>query len=87
MLTRTVFKWDSATDHLYFRGNNNSFILENRIAAEHGYADKKDIYIELRKRERIIAKMAELNIVGYKEVVKIFGDYYEKGENSLPFNY
>jgi hypothetical protein len=31
--------------------------------------------------------MAELNIVGYKEVVKIFGDYYEKGENSLPFNY
>ncbi len=87
MLTRTVFKWDSATDKLYFRGNNNSFILENRIAAEHGYSDKKDIYIELRKRERIIAKMAELNIVGYKEVVKVLSDYYEKGENSLPFNY
>ena len=80
MLTRTVFKWDSATDHLYFRGNNNSFILENRVAAEHGYADKKDIYVELRKRERIIAKMAELNIVGYKHIASML----KTGRDKIP---
>lgn len=87
IMTRVVFKWDPARDRHFFRGMNNSHILENRVAAEHGYADKKDIYKELRKRERIIQKMVELNIVGYKEVVKIFGDYYEKGVESLPFNY
>jgi flagellar protein FlaI len=82
-----VFKWDPNKDHHNFRGMNNSHILENKIALEHGYSDKKDIYKDLKKRERIIQKMVDLNIVGYKEVVKVFNDYYEKGPDSLPFVY
>jgi len=85
VLTRNVFKWDSATDNLYFRGNNNSYILEKRIALEHGYAEPKDVYKDLRRRERIIRKMVELDITGYHEVNKILSDYYENGPNSLPF--
>lgn len=87
IMTRIVFKWDPARDRHFFRGMNNSHVLENRVAADHGYVNKKDIYIELRKRERIIQKMVDLNITGYKEVVKILGDYYEKGPESLPFTY
>jgi archaeal flagellar protein FlaI len=87
VMSRTVFKWDPARDVMYFRGMNNSHILENRVAAEHGYANKKDIYIELRKRERIINKMLELDILEYNKVNEILNDYYEKGEESLPFNY
>jgi len=85
VLTRNVFKWDSATDKLYFRGNNNSYILEKRIAAEHGYTEPKEIYKDLRQRERIIQKMVDLDITGYHEVNKILSDYYEYGPNSLPF--
>ncbi|NLI73460.1 MAG: type II/IV secretion system ATPase subunit [Euryarchaeota archaeon] len=85
VLTRNVFKWDSAADKLYFRGNNNSYILEKRIALEHGYSEPKEIYDELRRRERIILKMMELDIVGYHEVNKILNDYYEYGPESLPF--
>lgn len=87
VMTRTVFKWDPARDVIYFRGMNNSHILENRVAADHGYANKKDIYIELKKRERIINKMLESNLLEYKVVNDILNDYYEKGEESLPFNY
>ncbi|QLH74280.1 MAG: type II/IV secretion system ATPase subunit [Methanomassiliicoccales archaeon] len=85
IMTRVVFKWDPARDVHFFRGMNNSHILENKVAAEHGYAEKKDIYKELKKREQIFKKMLELNITGYQEVVKIFNDYYEKGPESLPF--
>ncbi len=87
IMTRVVFKWDPNKDRHNFRGMNNSHILENKIALEHGYSDKKDIYKDLKKRERIIQKMVDLNIVGYKEVVKVFNDYYEKGPDSLPFVY
>ncbi len=85
VLTRNVFKWDSATDKLYFRGNNNSYILEKRIAAEHGYTEPKEIYKDLRQREKIIQKMVDLDITGYHEVNKILSDYYEYGPSSLPF--
>lgn len=85
VLSRNVFKWDSATDNLYFRGNNNSYILEKRIALEHGYSEPKDVYKDLRQREKIIRKMLELDITGYHEVNKILSDYYENGPNSLPF--
>lgn len=85
VMTRNVFKWDSAQDKLYFRGNNNSYILEKRIALEHGYSDPKDVYKDLRQREKIIQKMVELDITGYHEVNKILSDYYEYGPGSLPF--
>lgn len=87
VMTRTVFKWDPARDVMYFRGMNNSHVLENRVAAEHGYANKKDIYVELKKRERIINKMLELDILDYYKVNEILSDYYEKGPESLPFNF
>jgi len=86
VMTRTVFKWDSGKDKMFFRGMNNSHILENRIALEHGYADKKEIYKDLKEREKIIQKMVDLNITGYSEVNKVLSDYYEKGPESLPFS-
>ena len=85
--TRNVFKWDASRDVMQFRGMNNSHILENRVAASQGYANKKDIYVELKKRERIINKMIELDLLEYHRVNEIFNDYYEKGSDSLPFSF
>jgi flagellar protein FlaI len=85
VLTRNVFKWDPVSDKIVFRGNHNSYILEEKIALAHGFSDKREIYEELRKREQIIRKMVELNILGYKEVNTVLKTYYEQGEEALPF--
>ncbi|TFG56841.1 MAG: hypothetical protein E4H30_02615, partial [Methanomassiliicoccus sp.] len=85
--TRNVFKWDASRDVMQFRGMNNSHVLENRVASSQGYANKKDIYKELKKRERIIDQMIKLDLTEYYKVNEIFNDYYEKGPESLPFNF
>jgi flagellar protein FlaI len=85
VLTRNVFRWDPIQDKIVFRGLYNSFILEERIAIEHGFADKRDIYKELKKREMIIRRMMEMDISSYREVNETLEDYYEKGEESLKF--
>ncbi|MDY6965230.1 MAG: type II/IV secretion system ATPase subunit [Halobacteriota archaeon] len=85
VLTRAVFQWDSRTDRHIFRGNNNSFILEEKIANKLGYPDKRMIYDDVMLRARIIAKMAELDIVDYFRVNDIIKTFFRKGVSALPF--
>ena len=87
VLTRAVFQWDSRTDRHIFRGLNNSYILEQKIAEKLGYGDKRQIYEDVLLRSRIISRMAELDITDYWQVVNIFRDFYNKGGvASLPFS-
>ena len=85
VLTKNAFKWDSARDVQTFRGYNQSYILEQKIALEHGYSNKKDIYKDMAIRSKILQKMVDLNISSYRDVNKVLCDYYEKGIESLPF--
>ncbi len=68
-----------------FRGRNNSYILEQKIAEKAGYADKREIYKELDLRTRILDRMIELGIYDYYEVNRIIARFNEEGVNSLPF--
>ncbi|CAD5244567.1 type II/IV secretion system ATPase subunit [Thermococcus camini] len=83
--TRNVFEWDSVTDRHIFRGMNNSYILERKIAEVAGYEDPKEIYNELFLRARIIKRMAELGITGYYDVHREIRAFYEKGIEGLSF--
>ena len=83
--TRTVFEWDSVSDRYMFRGMNNSYILEKKIAEVVGYEDPKDIYNELFLRARIIQRMAELGITNYWDVYREIKNFYEKGIQGLSF--
>lgn len=83
--TRSVFEWDSVTDKHIFRGMNNSYILERKIAEVAGYEDPKEIYNELFLRARIIERMAELGITGYWDVYREIKNFYEKGIQGLSF--
>ncbi|MDY6865184.1 MAG: type II/IV secretion system ATPase subunit [Halobacteriota archaeon] len=85
VLTRAVFQWDSRTDKHIFRGLNNSFILEEKIAAKLGYEDKRMIYDDVLLRAKIISKMAELDIVDYYQVNDLIKTFYRKGKDALPF--
>ncbi|MCD6373705.1 MAG: type II/IV secretion system ATPase subunit [Thermococcus sp.] len=83
--TRNVFEWDSVTDRHIFRGMNNSYILERKIAEVAGYEDPKEIYNELFLRARIIQRMAELGITDYYAVHREIKAFYEKGIEGLSF--
>lgn len=83
--TRTVFEWDAAGDVHVFRGLNNSYVLETKIAERAGYKDTREIYNELELRARIIEEMIAQEILNYHDVVKTIRAFYEKGLEGLPF--
>lgn len=85
VLTRRVFNWDAVKDVHQFRGRNNSYILEQKIAEKAGYADKREIYNDLDLRTKILDRMIQLGIYDYYEVNRIIARFNEEGIASLPF--
>jgi flagellar protein FlaI len=85
VVTRAVFQWDPETDKHNFRGLNNSFILENKIATKLGYEDKRQIYEDLFLRARILEEMKERGIKDYYDVLEIIINFYKYGIDGLPF--
>ncbi|MFA4640719.1 type II/IV secretion system ATPase subunit [Pyrococcus kukulkanii] len=83
--TRNVFEWDPVSDKHIFRGMNNSYILERKIAEIAGYEDPKDIYDELFLRARIIQRMVELKIFNYWDVYREIKAFYQRGIEGLSF--
>ncbi|MEW5759886.1 MAG: type II/IV secretion system ATPase subunit [Candidatus Thermoplasmatota archaeon] len=84
VMTRSVFKWDPFSDTHYFRGMNNSYILEDKIAPMLKLEDKRMIYEELRFRAKIIKNMVDRNILDYDDVNAIFRSYYHEGFDGIP---
>ncbi|MHC1624848.1 MAG: type II/IV secretion system ATPase subunit [Methermicoccaceae archaeon] len=85
VVTRAVFVWDPATDSHEFRGLNNSYLLEDKIARILGYDDPREIYNDLFLRAKILQTMVDNNITAYHEVNKILFDFAVGGVDSLPF--
>jgi flagellar protein FlaI len=83
VLTRSVFRWDPFNDTHYFRGMNNSYILEDKIAPVLKFEDKRDIYKELEMRARVIKEMVDRNIVEYARVNRLFRAYYKLKINTI----
>ncbi|MHB8561331.1 MAG: ATPase, T2SS/T4P/T4SS family, partial [Thermoplasmataceae archaeon] len=81
--TKQVFQWDPSTDQHVFRGLNNSYILEKRIAATAGMRDPKAIYDELFKRTRIIEGLIRKNVNSYYDVFNVTKTFYIKGEGAV----
>ncbi|HDD59471.1 MAG: type II/IV secretion system ATPase subunit [Thermoplasmata archaeon] len=85
VLTKQVFVWEPTTDKHRFRGRNNSYILENKIALMQGLPDKRQIYKEMDLRAEILQKMVDHGILAHKDVVKIIWDFQRYGVEALPF--
>jgi len=84
IMSRSAFEWDPIEDIHRFKANRNSFILEEKIASNAGYADTAEIYLEYDKRKHILDRMVEENIMDYYEVVQFIWNYYKDGEKGLP---
>lgn len=85
VITREVFTWDPVEDQHLFRGNFNSYILEQKIAKMKGYADPRRIYQDLQLRKKILIRMVQEEIFNYFDVWDVLVNYYYGGEKTLPF--
>ena len=85
VLTRDVFRWNPVSDEHRFRGRNNSYIMEEKIAHTMGLSDVREIYDILDTRTKIIRRMIEANIVDYWDVVKTIDRFQKFGLEGLPF--
>ena len=83
VLTRGMFEWDPVKDKHYFRGMFQSHLLENKIAAMAGFANKRDIYDEMLRRAASLDKMADRDLTHYDDVFDLLGIYYNNGYESF----
>ena len=74
-----MFEWDPVKDKHYFRGMFQSHLLENKIAAIAGYANKRDIYDDMQKRATAIQAMVDRDLTHYDDVFDLLGIYYNQG--------
>jgi len=84
IMSRTAFSWKADEDTHVFKANRNSFILEEKIAKNAGYADTGQIYDEHERRKHILDRMVEEDIMDYYEVVQCIWGFYREGEKGLP---
>jgi flagellar protein FlaI len=86
LVTKEVFEWESSSDDLIFKGQNNSTLLEDKIAGLKGYTDRSRIYADLELRKRIIQQMVYKDIVGFQEVNETINAFQRDGVEGLPFD-
>ena len=79
VLTRGMFEWDPVKDKHYFRGMFQSHLLENKIAAMAGFANKREIYDEMLRRADAIQRMADRDLTHYDDAFDLLGLYYSNG--------
>ena len=84
IMSRNAFEWDPVEDIHRFKANRNSFVLEEKIARNAGYADTEEIYLEFDKRKHILDRMVEEDIMDYYEVVQFIWSFYREGEKGIP---
>ena len=76
VLTRGMFEWDPLKDKHYFRGMFQSHLLENKIAAQAGFANKRDIYDEMLRRASALDRMVNRDLTHYDDVFGLLNIYY-----------
>ena len=74
-----LFEWVIPKDEFVFRGNSYIF---KKISTYEGIPESK-LMNELRRRAALLRKMAEQNIVNFKDVAPIISRYYKNPEEIL----
>lgn len=85
VMTRPLFTYDAKEDKHAFRGRNNSYVLEDKIAETLGYADPRMIYDDLEERAAVLRAMVREGVFDHHEVGRLVDDYLKKGVSGLPF--
>ncbi|MDP6326451.1 MAG: hypothetical protein QGI36_05120, partial [Candidatus Thalassarchaeaceae archaeon] len=63
-------------DKHYFRGMFQSHLMENKIAAQMGFENKREVYDELSRRAEAIQRMTDRGLTHYDDVFDLLDIYY-----------
>jgi flagellar protein FlaI len=76
-----VFNWNPVDDTFQFRGFQNSYLLENKIAPRRGLPEDKrrQIYKLLKQRSDVLRRIAEQGKTNFYEVYAILAKAYREG--------
>ena len=76
-----IFRWDPVKDEFEFVGENNSYILENKIAPKRGIPPhkKRDIYALVRRRARIMEKLSQSGAKDYYDFYRVISKAQKEG--------
>ncbi|MHB8104926.1 MAG: type II/IV secretion system ATPase subunit [Dehalococcoidales bacterium] len=76
-----VFHWNPTDDSFVFRGYQNSYLLENKIAPRRGYPEDKrrQIYKIVRQRGEVLKRITEQGKTNFYEVYAILSKAYREG--------
>ena len=76
-----IFNWNPLDDTFVFRGNQNSFLLENKIAPRRGFPEgkRRQIYKIVKQRAEVLRRIAEQGKTNFYEVYAILARAYREG--------
>ncbi len=76
-----VFTWSPSDDSFFFKGNMNSYLLEEKIAPKRGIPHEKrqKIYSQVRQRAEVLKRIREQKITNFYEVYGILSKAYRDG--------
>ncbi|MCH9009173.1 MAG: hypothetical protein IIC21_00935 [Chloroflexi bacterium] len=76
-----VFQWNPVTDEFDFVGENNSYLLEYKIAPMRGIppTKKRQIYALVKRRARILEKLSQSGVNDYYEFYKVISKAQKEG--------
>jgi flagellar protein FlaI len=76
-----VFNWNPVDDTFQFRGFQNSYLLENKIAPRRGLPEEKrrQIYKLLKQRSDVLRRIHEQGKTDFYEVYAILAKAYREG--------
>jgi flagellar protein FlaI len=76
-----IFNWNPLDDTFIFRGNQNSYLLENKIAPRRGFPEgkRRQIYRIVRQRAEVLKRITEQKKTNFYEVYAILSKAYREG--------
>ncbi|MEM3021368.1 MAG: type II/IV secretion system ATPase subunit [Candidatus Caldarchaeum sp.] len=80
-----LFSWDSSSDVHVFRGEGNSFLLENKIRTLLGLSprESRKIYQDLMRRARLLELMIERKATDFDKVWQTVKMVYDNGVETV----
>jgi flagellar protein FlaI len=76
-----TFSWNPVTDTFLFRGFQNSYLLENKVAPRRGLPEEKrrQIYKVLKQRAEVLKRIADQGRTNFYDVYSILSKAYRDG--------
>jgi flagellar protein FlaI len=76
-----TFAWNPLDDNFVFRGFQNSYLLENKIAPRRGFPEEKrrQIYKILKQRADVLKRITDQGKTNFYEVYAILSKAYREG--------